>query len=469
MKGMTIERMAQVCHARLCGKTADTEQSGKTAAGIVTDSRQVKKDFVFVALPGERVDGHDFIPQVFEAGAMAVVCEREPQDAKGVCLVVESAREALKQLAALYLDELDIPVVGITGSVGKTSTKEMIASVLSQKYKVHKTAGNFNNEIGLPLTVFGLTEEHEVAVLEMGISDFGEMSRLAAVARPKVSVITNIGICHLENLGTRDGILKAKTEVFDYLREDATVVLNGDDDKLCTVATVQGKTPVFYGMGETAPEGAAYGKKAIFADQIENKGLRGIDFDLHLPQGVHRVHVAIPGEHNVYNAMAAAAVGLALGLSETEICAGIEVARTIGGRTNLIEAHDYLVIDDCYNANPVSMKAAIDVLAQGEGRTIAVLGDMGELGTDEKQLHYEVGAYVAKQHIDWLFAAGDLSKELVRGVEEAPDFTTQIDYFGTDVDALCAHVCEFAQPGDTILVKASHFMDYPRIVKALTK
>ena len=468
MKGMTLERMAQACNARLCGTSIDQRMAEQTAAGIVTDSRQVKADFVFVALPGERVDGHDFIPQVFAAGALAVVCEREPEQAAGVCLVVKSSREALKQLAALYLDELAIPVVGITGSVGKTSTKEMIAPVLSQKYAVHKTAGNFNNEIGLPLTVFGLTEEHEVAVLEMGISDFGEMSRLAAVARPKVSVITNIGICHLENLGTRDGILKAKTEVFDYLREDATVVLNGDDDKLCTVAEVQGKSPVFYGIGEKLPERAVYDKKVIFADAVENRGLRGIDFDLHLSQGVHRVHVAIPGEHNVYNAMAAAAVGLALGLSEAQICAGIEAARTIGGRTNLIDAHDYLVIDDCYNANPVSMKAAIDVLAQGEGRTIAVLGDMGELGTDEKQLHYEVGAYVAEKHIDWLFAAGELSKELVRGVEEYPDFTTQLDYFGTDVDALCARVCEFAQPGDTILVKASHFMNYPRIVKALT-
>ena len=469
MKGMTIERMAQACQARICGKPAEQAALEKEAAGIVIDSRQAKEGFVFVALPGERVDGHNFIPQVFENGALAVVCEREPEDAQGICLLVASTKEALKQLAALYLDELSIPVVGITGSVGKTSTKEMIASVLSQKYNVHKTAGNFNNEIGLPLTVFGLTEAHEVAVLEMGISDFGEMSRLAAVARPQVSVITNIGICHLENLGTRDGILKAKTEVFDYLREDATVVLNGDDDKLCTVAQVQGKAPVFYGMGEPTPEQAAYEKKSIFADAVENKGLRGIDFDLHLPKGTYRVHVVIPGEHNVYNAMVAAAVGLALGLSDKEICAGIEAARTIGGRTNLMEAKGYLVIDDCYNANPVSMKAAVDVLAQGEGRKIAVLGDMGELGADEKQLHYEVGAYVAEKHIDWLFAAGELSKELVRGVEEYPDFTTQVDYFGKDVEALCSRVCDFAQPGDTILVKASHFMDYPRIVQALTK
>lgn len=470
MRGMTIERMAQACNARLCGALSDLETvRQRTAAGIVTDSRQVRKDFVFVALPGERVDGHDFIPQVFAAGALAVVCEREPAEAAGVCLCVTSTKEALKKLAACYLDELGIPVVGITGSVGKTSTKEMIASVLSQKYHVHKTAGNFNNEIGLPLTVFGLCEEHEVAVLEMGISDFGEMSRLAAVARPNVAVITNIGICHLENLGTRDGILKAKTEVFDYLRENAAVVLNGDDDKLCTVSAVQGKAPLFYGMGESGREGASYKKKTVYADAVTNRGLRGIDFDLHMPQDLRRVHVAIPGEHNVYNAMAAAAVGLTLGLSADQICAGIEAARTIDGRTNLIEAHGYLVIDDCYNANPVSMKAALDVLAGGDGRTIAVLGDMGELGTDEKQLHYEVGAYAADQRIDWLFAAGDLSREMVRGAYEARDTAIHCEYFESDVDALCARLRAFVQAGDTILVKASHFMDYPRIVKALTK
>lgn len=464
MKGLTLERMAKACNARLLGALGSEK---KEAAGIVIDSRKVETDFLFVALPGERVDGHDFIPQVFAAGALAVVSERELSEAAGPYLLVDSSRDALKKIAALYLDELGLPVVGITGSVGKTSTKEMIASVLSQKYRVHKTAGNFNNEIGLPLTVFGLRKEHEVAVLEMGISDFGEMSRLAEVARPNVSVITNIGICHLENLGTRDGILKAKTEVFDYLRENATVVLNGDDDKLATVADVQGRAPVFYGIGAQPPEGAAYAKKTIYADAIDNRGLLGIDFDLHLPEAISRVHVAIPGEHNVYNAMAAAAVGLALGLSEKEICAGIEAARTIDGRTNLIPAHDYLVIDDCYNANPVSMKAAVDVLVQAKGRTIAVLGDMGELGADEKQLHYEVGEYVAGKQVDVLFAAGALSKELVRGTAEHTDWT-EVLYFETREELLEA-LKPFVQAGDTILVKASHFMEYPKIVKALTE
>ncbi|MBO5246701.1 MAG: UDP-N-acetylmuramoyl-tripeptide--D-alanyl-D-alanine ligase [Eubacterium sp.] len=473
MKGMTIARMAQVCEARIGGKNdaANPTLLETEATGIVTDSRKLKPGDVFVALVGERVDGHNYIAQVFENGACAVICEREPEQAQGICLIVKSAQKALAQLATLYLDELGIPVVGITGSVGKTSTKEMIASVLAQKYRVHKTAGNFNNEIGLPLTVFDLKDEHEIAVLEMGISDFGEMSRLAAIARPDVSVITNIGICHLENLGTRDGILKAKTEVFEYIKKDATVVLNGDDDKLCTVQSVDGKKPVFYGIGEMKPTGASYDAKAIYASDVDNRGLRGIDFSLHLPQGVYRVHVSIPGEHNIYNAMAAAAVGLALSLTPEQICAGIEQARTIGGRTNLIEKEDYLVIDDCYNANPVSMKAAIDVLLQGEQRTIAVLGDMGELGADEKQLHYEVGQYVAEKGIDCLFAAGALAQEMVRAVEEYPENHTYCEYFGANADLkeMSERLREFLKPGDTILVKASHFMNYPEIVKQLTE
>ncbi len=465
MKGMTIEQIARACNAQLVGKPADRSDREMTA--VVIDSRQITPGALFVALPGERVDGHDFIGQVFRDGAAAVLCERVPEAVTGPCLLVSSTRDALRKLAAYYLDRLQIPVVGITGSVGKTSTKEMIASVLSQRFLVHKTAGNFNNEIGLPLTVFGLRDEHEVAVLEMGISDFGEMSRLAAIARPNVAVITNIGVCHLENLGTRSGILQAKTEVFDYLKKDATIVLNGDDDMLSTIKQVHGTAPVFYGIEEERYEGASYEKKDIFAQKIADRGLRGIDFDLCMDGASNRVHIAIPGMHNVYNALAAAAVGRALGLTVEQICAGIEAARTIGGRTNLIEANGYLIIDDCYNANPVSMKAAIDVLTQSDGRTIAVLGDMGELGTDEEQLHYEVGAYLAEKRIDYLFASGKLCAQLVRGVSEYPGAVTKYEYFGTDTQALLSRVCAFAQAGDTILIKASHFMDYPRIVRSL--
>ena len=462
MKNMTLEQMAKACSGTLFAGEHDQEQ---TAAGVVIDSRQVRPGYVFVAIPGERVDGHDFSPQVFAQGAFAVISEKELEAPAGPYILVASTKTALANLAAHYRASLDIPVVGITGSVGKTSTKEMISAVLSQKYKVHKTAGNFNNEIGLPLTVFQITEEAQVAVLEMGISEFGEMTRLAKVARPNIAVITNIGICHLENLKTRDGILQAKTEMFDHLAEHATVVLNGDDDKLCTVERVQGNPPVFYGMGEDKPQAAVYDKKSVFATEVENLGLEGVRFLLHLPQGAYPLQTFIPGVHNVYNACAAAAVGLALGLTQEEICRGIESAQTIAGRTNLIHAKDYLVIDDCYNANPVSMKAAIDVLVQAKGRKIAVLGDMGELGENEEKLHYEVGTYLAKSKVDLLFTSGELCRHLKRGVTDHPH--TVICRQFDSRDELLEKVKETIQQGDTILVKASHFMGYQDIVKAL--
>ena len=217
MKDMTLDAMAKACRGQLCG--ANTMQF-LNARGIVIDSRMVQDDYVFVAIKGERTDGHRYIEQVFADGALAVVTE-QPLTISKPYILVDSTRQALKDLAAFYLSRLDVKVVGISGSVGKTSTKEMIASVLSRKYQVHKTKGNFNNEIGLPLTIFKLEETHQAAVLEMGISDFGEMHRLAAVAQPDIAVLTNIGMSHLKTLGSRDGILKAKTEMFDHLRGDA--------------------------------------------------------------------------------------------------------------------------------------------------------------------------------------------------------------------------------------------------------
>lgn len=231
MPGMTIENIAAACEGTFVG---DRNLVTKEIAGAVTDSRQIQKDYLFIPIKGARVDGHDFIPQVFEQGALVVLSDHALPEETGPYILVSSTTEAMKKIAAFYRTQLSCKVVGITGSVGKTSTKEMIASVLEQRYKVLKTEGNFNNEIGLPLTIFKIRAKHEVAVLEMGISDFGEMHRLAAMARPDIGVITNIGLCHLENLGTRDGILQAKTEMFDHLQVDGTVILNGDDDKLST-------------------------------------------------------------------------------------------------------------------------------------------------------------------------------------------------------------------------------------------
>ena len=462
MKNMTLENIEKACGGRYIG----TEAEKKTdVLGVVIDSRQVESGYLFVAIPGEKVDGHKFIPDVFAKGAAAVLSEQQLEDPAGPYILVESTTKALRDLAEYYRKSLDIKVVGITGSVGKTSTKEMIASVLSEKYKVLKTEGNYNNEIGLPLTIFKIRAEHEVAVLEMGISEFGEMHRLATMANPDICVITNIGLCHLENLKTRDGILKAKTESFEHLKKDGIAILNGDDDKLSTIRQVGDKEPVFYGMEEKM-EYREDAKKSVYATGVENLGLYGMQARIHTPEGERDVRIPIPGEHNVYNALAATAVGLSLGLSLDQISSGILKAKTIGGRTNLLNTGSMTVIDDCYNANPVSMKASIDVLATAEGRKIAVLGDMGELGENEKKLHYEVGEYLAKKEIDVLFCAGELSEEIAKAAQKESK-TCEVYYFKTR-DALLEQLLPFLKKGDTVLVKASHFMEYPKIVKALT-
>lgn len=470
MPNMTLKNIAQACEGTYVGAE---ELAEKVICGAVIDSRLVEEDYLFIPIKGERVDGHKFIPQVFEKGACCVLSEIELENPAGPYIRVASSEEALKKIAAFYRQSLPIKVVGITGSVGKTSTKEMIASVISQKYNVHKTAGNFNNEIGLPLTVFGIRAEHEVAILEMGISDFNEMHRLSTVANPDICVITNVGLCHLENLGTRDGILQAKTECFDHMREGGLAILNGDDDKLSTKKKVNGRDTVFYGIDAEAKQGedgSRMAEKSIYATEVVNLGFEGMAAMIHTPQGDFEANITIPGEHNVYNALAATAVGLELGLTLEEIQKGIAEAKTIAGRTNLIKANGYNVIDDCYNANPVSMEAAMDVLSHAKGRTIAVLGDMGELGEDEKALHFGVGKCVAEKKIHTLFCAGVLAAEYKAGVEsvEVSDETCHVYHF-ENKDDMIKELLAYVKEGDNILIKASHFMDFPKVVEALTK
>lgn len=475
MKNMTLEHIAAVCGGTYYGNEADRTKEIK---GAVIDSRLVEPGYLFIPVKGEKVDGHRFIPDVFEKGALAVFSEQELCNAAGPYILVESSLAAMKMLAEDYRKSLDIKVVGITGSVGKTSTKEMIASVLAQKYNVLKTEGNFNNEIGLPLTIFKIRQEHEVAVLEMGISEFGEMHRLAQMANPDICVITNIGLCHLENLITRDGILKAKTESFEHLTPEGVAILNGDDDKLCEKKMVNGRPAVFYGLG-AAPKRAETEKgektlapKQIYATEVEALGLTGMRAKIHIrngnePETQFTVEIPIAGEHNVYNALAAAAVARELGLTAEETKRGIEAVQTIGGRSNLLHRNGVTIIDDCYNANPVSMKASIDVLSKAEGRKIAVLGDMGELGAEERQLHFSVGEHFKGKGIDELFCTGELSRALAEAVKQcSPE--TAVHYFDTK-EALEEALLPGVSVGDSILVKASHFMGFPEIVKALTE
>lgn len=444
MKPITLHEVAKACCGTLHG---DPELK---ITSIVTDSRKAGEGSLFAAIKGARVDGHRFIPAVAEQGAVCVLCEEKP-DIDINYIRVDSTLVALKGIAEYYRSLFTIPFIGITGSVGKTSTKEFISAVLAQKYNVHKTGGNFNNELGVPITLFGLEEEHEVAVIEMGISGFGEMTRLSKMVKPDISVITNIGYCHLENLGDRDGVLRAKTEMFRYLKKDGTIILCHDDDKLRTVTDYHGIRPIFYGTGNDEYR----------AENITEKGLDGIGCTLW--HGDTRIDVTIPtmGRHNVLNALCAMAVGTQLGLSADEIKRGLESFENVGSRNHIIKTDTLTIIDDCYNANPTSTKAGLDTLSKLSGRRIAILGDMKELGKDELALHREVGAYAKKVGIDMLVAVGPLSEATAEGYGEGA-------YYAATVERCIDRIKRYLQPGDTVLVKASHSMQFERIVEALS-
>ena len=477
MKHMTLENLAGACGGRL---VFSGELPGTECASVVIDSRQAGENSLFIAVKGERVDGHCFIPDVFEKGALGVVCERLPENPAGPCILVEDSLKALRQIAAFYREQLPVKVVGITGSVGKTSTKEFIAAVLSRKYRVHKTQGNFNNEIGVPLTVLSMPEDTEVAVLEMGINHFGEMHRLSWIAQPDICVMTNIGQCHLEFLGSREGILKAKSEIFDFMQENGRAVLNGDDDMLASVGQVKGRKPVTYGISCARPEAGAAGSCDVYARDVRMKGFLGSEAVFCHGGKAFPVRIPLPGEHMVYNALAAAATGFLLGLSEEEIAAGIADVRSVSGRSRILQAGSRIVIDDCYNANPVSVEAAVDLLTQKEekdapqraaSRRVAVLGDMLELGEQEKQLHERVGRYCVKKGADCLICAGPLSRAMYEGAlseaeKEGRRPSGGIHYF-PDREALLAGIGAWLEEGDTILVKASHSMGFEAVVELL--
>lgn len=460
MIGMTLENIAKACKGKYYGPD---EKKTFCVQGVIIDSRKVKENFLFIPIKGERVDGHKFILQVFEKNAACSLSEYPLEEIldknsyekdKYPYILVKSCEQALKDIAEYYRQVLKITVVGITGSVGKTSTKEVIASVLKEKYQVLKTEGNYNNEIGLPLTIFNLREEHEVAVLEMGISDFGEMHRLAKVARPDICVITNIGLCHLENLKTREGILKAKSEIFDFLKPDSSVILNGDDHMLRTLIDVHGRKPVFYGNDE---------RNHIYADHSKSLGLKGTVCNIHDGNEEITITIPIPGEHMISNSLAAYAVGKTLGLNKAQIKAGIEDVTFSKGRTNLIDTGDITIIDDCYNANPVSMKASLDVLAYASGRKVAILGDMFELGEKEVELHFEVGNYADSKNIDMMICVGTLAKNIGSGASHK-----KVLYYEKK-EELINLLPKIVRKGDTILVKASHSMGFEEIVEQLKK
>lgn len=446
MKKFTLGEIAESCGGKFVGNDSDKNIE---ITSVERDSRQIKDGSLFLAIKGERVDGHDYIEKCFAGGAVCAVCEKPPVNEEKPYILVDSTLEAVKKIAKAYRRKFDIPVVGVSGSVGKTSTKEMLYAVLSQKFRTHKTQGNLNNELGVPLTLLSMPEDTQAAVIEMGISDFGEMTRLSEMVQPTICVLTIIGCCHLENLGDRDGVLKAKTEMFKNAAENAEYILNGDDDKLYSVTEVNGKKPIYFGFA---------GDNDYYAEDIENNGEGGISCTLCFDNTRLNVNIPAIGSYMVSNALAAVAAGRLLGLSDEQLINGVQSYKTVGSRANVINTGKIRIIDDCYNANPTSVKASLDTLVNFSGRKVAILGDMKELGTDELKLHLETGKYAKDKGVDLVIAVGPLAVELAKGADG--EWFESVEQVKSAIPALISD-------GDTVLVKASHSMHFEEIVDFL--
>ncbi len=417
--------------------------------GIAIDSRAVKRGDLFVAITGEKTDGHLYIQKAVDKGARAVLVEK-PVSTDVPVILTTSTVYALGRLAQWYRNQFNIPVVGITGSVGKTTTKEMMASVLASRFSVLKSQGNLNTEIGLPLTLFGLKKHHEVVVVEMGMRGLGQIRELAKMARPNVGVITNIGENHLELLGSKENILKAKWELAEALPPEGTLILNRDDDLLLAKGSRMQSEVLWYGTDRSA---------MVRAENISVQG-EGLSFNLcWLDEKRIRVELPVPGRHNVSNALAAAAVGLAFGLTLEEIAKGLSLFTNATMRLDIQRYKGITVINDAYNASPVSMMAALEVLADlAKGRKIAVLSDMLELGDWSMEGHKQVGRACK---VDILYTYGEMAKD-INGA--APEI--EKEHFSSR-EALADKLIEILKPGDTVLVKGSRGMKMEDIVKRL--
>ena len=445
MRGMTISRAAAVCGGRLCGEGDFSAELGS----VVIDSRAISAGDFFVAYKGERVDGHDYISAAFDRGAVCCLAQRVPEGETRPLILVPDVQAALEQICAEYRRDLRLPVIGITGSVGKTSAKEMISAVLSQRLNVLKTDKNLNNQIGVPMTISRIRPEHQAAVVEMGISGFGEMSVLAKIARPDMAVFTLIGHAHLEFLHDLDGVLRAKTEMLDFMADDAPVLINGDDEKLRGLQCRQKK--ISFGLGENCD---------IRAENIR-LGESGETF-CDIVYGERRIPVEIRayGRHMIYAALEGAAVGLLMGLSDGEIVKGVASFETVGRRAAVCDTGFITLIDDSYNANPDSVKCGIDSLMKMPGRHVCILGDMLELGEGSGEMHFDVGRYAGEKGAELVLTSGPLSRETCRGAgERGRHFATR--------EELIAALPGLIQKGDRVLVKASLGSRFDQISEAL--
>lgn len=428
-------------------------------SGFAIDSRQIREGEFFVPLKGEREDGHRYVPQAFQRGAAGSFYALHPAPslpARGLLIAVPDVLKALQQVASAYRRRFDLPVVGITGSSGKTTTKDYIAGVLSSRFNVLKTEGNLNNEIGLPLTLLGLDQQYQVAVLEMGMSARGEITALAEMADPGIGVITNIGEAHLEMLGTVEAIAAAKGELLDYIGAGGVAVLNGDDPRLVEMGKRFPGKAYYYGFGQGE----------IKAVKLSRRGEISF-FRVRFPDGQeYEFSLPLPGRHLVSNALAAVAVGYLFKISPPEIQAGLQGSRLSAGRLQVLEnAAGIRIIDDSYNANPGSVKASLQVLRElGGEKTVAVLGDMLELGPAAPEAHRAVGRFAARCHIGGLVAVGEQAREVAAGAGEE----------GLEAGACSGHEQALAylkrlplDAGWYILVKGSRGMRMEKIVQAL--
>ncbi len=425
---------------------------------VSTDSRNITPGCLFVPLVGDRFDGHDYIPDALNAGAAGCLCSHAPdfQRADKFYIHVQDTQIALGALASACREKFDIPFVQITGSVGKTTTKEMIAAVLQQKLHILKTEGNFNNQIGVPLTLQKLDPTDEAAVIETGMNHFGEIAYLGSLIRPDIAVITNIGDAHIEYLGSRDGILKAKCEIFAHLREGGLVILNGDDPLLNQVA------PPF----RTIRCGYSPRCQVRITDFID-RSVEGICCTVRTERDTYHLEVPSPGGYMAIPAAMAVAVGEALGLNKEEIVRGVAAYTPTGSRMRVLRLEgSRILLDDCYNANPQSVTAALEVLSRTEcDKRVAVLGDMGELGGYAKQAHYNVGALTSMLGIDYVVAIGPRAADIAYGAEQNGGDAVHFD----TKEAAIGELKKQLEPHSAMLVKASHAMNFGWIVSELTK
>lgn len=459
-QGLPLEWIAGALGAEVCG---DLDAS---VFGICTDTRYGAEGALFFALKGENADGHRFVGQAFKAGATAVVVAHRVEGVGGTQLVVPDTLRALGDLANAYRRQFDIPVIGITGSVGKTSTKEMMAAGLRTKYRVQANAKNYNNEIGAPLTLFGLRQEHQVAIIEMGMRGLGEIDRLAEIAAPTIGVITNIGYAHIERVGSRQGIAQAKSELLRRLPANGVAVLMESEFAPCLRRAVPPQTRVIMcGMGPDS--------NAEVVGLIPTAG-EAEPLQVRIAGALYAVPLKAVGSHHYANALLALAAAHILNVPIPQAIAALSAWEGAEGRMTLRTTADGItVLDDCYNAGPESMTAALETLRQksGAGGGVAVLGDMREMGDYAPALHFDLGPKVVEAQLRLLVTIGDSTPELVRGArayaEEKNVKLPQLQHFATTA-AAAAQIRKLVHAGDTVLVKGSRAMEMEHIVAALT-